>query len=89
MELGPSTYPLCSRGKESRAEVQGARYLAKAGSWNDTNASGIKQAQTVEVVGFLSCFFGGLDSTLGQVDGWEEVHGPLPKSVNELSLGIL
>lgn len=77
VELGDSVNPLGARSKESGTEVQGALFLSEAAAGDDADAGGLEQSHAVELVGRAVLGLGGLNSLLGQGDGWEEIHGAL------------
>lgn len=71
VELHDALDPVCAGREESRAEVQGAFFLAEAGAWYHAHACCVEQAQTVEFICRAALGDGSVDGLGGKFDGGE------------------
>ena len=77
MKLRNPPHPLRPRRQKRRPEMQRPLFLPEPTPRHDTNACGIKEAETPEFVGGAVFFFGLGDGSGGEVDCGVEVHGAL------------
>ena len=82
MELDDAPDPVGAGRQEGGPEVQGAVLLAEARAGHDADASGVEQAQAVELVGGPALLPSGLDGPSGKVNGREEIHGALCEALS-------